>query len=65
MHNEEKDRLVWNLSKGGCFSIKSLYDALEGMGVGFFQRKMIWNPCVPNFLQKLAFLFGKFGGDAC
>ena len=43
---EEKDKLMWNLSKDGCFSVKSLYGVLEGRREGLFPRKMIWNSCL-------------------
>ena len=37
----EKDRLVRNQSKDGCFSIKSLYGVMEGMREGIFPRNMV------------------------
>ena len=43
---EEKDKLMWNPSKDGCFSVKSLYGVLEGRREGLFPRKMIWNSCL-------------------
>ena len=47
-HLDEKDKIVWKLSKKGCFTITSLYGALEGRGEDSFPRLMIWNPCVPS-----------------
>ena len=56
----EKDKIVWRLSKESCFIVKSLYGALEGRGEDSFPRLMIWNPCVPS---KVYFLLGKLGGE--
>ena len=44
----EKDKIVWKLSKEGCFTVKSLYGALEGRGEDSFPRLMILNPCVSS-----------------
>ena len=48
VHPEKEDRIVWNLSREGCFSVKSLYGDLEGLGMGPFPRKLIWNPDLPS-----------------
>lgn len=32
LHSEEKDSIMWNLSKEDCFSVKSLYGLFGGGG---------------------------------
>ena len=45
--NKEEDRLVWEGSKYGVFSVRSLYIVLEQGGEKTFPAKAIWNPWVP------------------
>ena len=45
---QEKDKIVWKLSKKGCFTVKSLYGAFEGRGEDSFHILMIRNPCVSS-----------------
>lgn len=56
---DEKDRMLWNMSKEGC-SVKSLYRALEGADVGAFPRTLI-RILVPykSLLFHLGILVGK------
>ena len=65
---KEKDRLVWKRSKDGCFSVKSFYGVSEGLRVGSFPRKMIWNSCLPTKVSFFAWevWWGKiFSTDQC
>ena len=44
----EKDKIVWKLSKEGCSTVKSLYGVLEGRREDSFPILMILNPCVSS-----------------
>ena len=45
-----EDKLRWKEAKGGNFSIKSFYSALEGGGTVPFPTSIIWSPYAPiNF----------------
>ena len=57
---EVHDRLVWEVSKDGLFSVKSYYDVLEINRVELFPSKMVWNSCIP---KKVSFLLRKPGGE--
>ena len=61
VHPEEEDRLVWNQSKDGCFSVKSLYGVLERLREGPFSRNLIWNFCLP--LKVSFFCLGSVVGE--
>ncbi|RVW66266.1 LINE-1 retrotransposable element ORF2 protein [Vitis vinifera] len=54
-----EDRVVWNASKNGSFSVKSLYNTLDSGGAVPFPWRIIWSPCVPT---KVGFLLGKLLG---
>ncbi|RVW90828.1 hypothetical protein CK203_028560 [Vitis vinifera] len=41
-------RVVWNASKNGSFSVKSLYNTLDSGGAVPFPWRIIWSPCVPT-----------------
>ncbi|RVX23145.1 putative mitochondrial protein [Vitis vinifera] len=43
-----EDRVVWNASKNGSFSVKSLYNTLDSGGAVSFPWRIIWSPCVPT-----------------
>ncbi|RVX20614.1 putative ribonuclease H protein [Vitis vinifera] len=43
-----EDRVVWNASKNGSFSVKSLYNTLDSGGAVPFPWRIIWSPCVPT-----------------
>ncbi|RVW24664.1 putative ribonuclease H protein [Vitis vinifera] len=43
-----EDRVVWNASKNGIFSVKSLYNTLDSGGAVSFPWRIIWSPCVPT-----------------
>ncbi|RVW69946.1 Transposon TX1 uncharacterized 149 kDa protein [Vitis vinifera] len=43
-----EDRVVWNASKNGIFSVKSLYNTLDSGGAVPFLWRIIWSPCVPT-----------------
>ncbi|RVW19481.1 hypothetical protein CK203_114085 [Vitis vinifera] len=43
-----EDRVVWNASKNGIFSVKSLYNTLDSGGAVPFPWRIIWSPCVPT-----------------
>ncbi|RVW39045.1 putative ribonuclease H protein [Vitis vinifera] len=43
-----EDRVVWNASKNGIFSVKSLYNTLDSGGAIPFPWRIIWSPCVPT-----------------
>ncbi|RVW40940.1 hypothetical protein CK203_076958 [Vitis vinifera] len=43
-----EDRVLWNASKNGIFSVKSLYNTLDSGGAVPFPWRIIWSPCVPT-----------------
>ncbi|RVW87760.1 Transposon TX1 uncharacterized 149 kDa protein [Vitis vinifera] len=43
-----EDSVVWNASKNGSFSVKSLYNTLDSGGAVPFPWRIIWSPCVPT-----------------
>ncbi|RVW54461.1 putative ribonuclease H protein [Vitis vinifera] len=43
-----EDRVLWNASKNGIFSVKSLYNTLDSSGAVPFPWRIIWSPCVPT-----------------
>ncbi|RVX04363.1 hypothetical protein CK203_018436 [Vitis vinifera] len=43
-----EDSLWWKEAKGGNFSVKSFYSALEGSSTVLFPKSSIWSPCVPT-----------------
>ncbi|RVW71616.1 hypothetical protein CK203_052673 [Vitis vinifera] len=43
-----EDRVVWNASKNGIFSVKSLYNTLDSGGAVPFPWRIIWSACVPT-----------------
>lgn len=47
VYPNEKDRLVWDLSMEGSFSVKSLYGAFGGR-VEVFSGKLIWKLSLPT-----------------
>ena len=40
--------MLWNASKNGIFSVKSLYNTLDSGGAVPFPWRIIWSPCVPT-----------------
>ena len=58
VHPDMEDRIVWNLSRGGCFSVKSLFRELKGPGLGPFSRKLIWNHFLPSKVSFLGSVVG-------
>ena len=58
----EKDKLVWNFTKDGLYTVKSSIDVLEdGRGVDSFPKKFVWNQLVPTKVVFFFFWFGKLG----
>ena len=57
---EVHDRLVWEVSKDGLFSVKLYYNVLEINRVELFPSKMVWNSCIP---KKVSFFLRKPGGE--
>ncbi|RVW77035.1 Guanine nucleotide exchange factor SPIKE 1 [Vitis vinifera] len=47
-----EDSVVWNASKNGSFSVKSLYNTLDSGGAVPFPWRIIWSPCVPTKLDE-------------
>ena len=47
-----EDKVLWNASKNGIFSVKSLYNTLDSGGAVPFPWRIIWSPCV---LTKVGF----------
>ena len=45
-----EDRVLWNASKNGIFSVKSLYNTLDSSGAVSFPWRIIWSPCVPTMV---------------
>lgn len=43
-----EDKLFWRFCKDGCFSARSFYEVLRGVGCLNFPRKAIWRVKVPN-----------------
>ncbi|RVW99076.1 Transposon TX1 uncharacterized 149 kDa protein [Vitis vinifera] len=43
-----EDKVVWNASKNGSFSVKSLYNTLDSGGAVPFPWRIIWSPCMPT-----------------
>ena len=43
-----EDSLWWKEAKGGNFSVKSFYSALEGSSTVSFLKSIIWSPFVPT-----------------
>ena len=43
-----EDKLWWKEAKGGNFSVKSFYSALEGSSTVLFPKSIIWSPFVPT-----------------
>ncbi|KAL6321191.1 hypothetical protein AAG906_015535 [Vitis piasezkii] len=56
-----EDRVLWNASKNGIFSIKSLYNTLDSGGAVPFPWRIIWSPCVPTKVG--FFCLGSFLGE--
>ncbi|RVW30368.1 hypothetical protein CK203_097914 [Vitis vinifera] len=56
-----EDRVVWNASKNGSFSVKSLYNTLDSGGAVPFPWRIIWSPCVPTKVG--FFCLGSFLGE--
>ncbi|RVW46790.1 Homeobox-DDT domain protein RLT2 [Vitis vinifera] len=68
-----EDRMMWNVTPNGIFSVKSLYNDLSSRRAGLFPHGLIWSPSVPSkvsffrlggFLGARAlweFLFALFG----
>ncbi|RVW32509.1 hypothetical protein CK203_081256 [Vitis vinifera] len=56
-----EDRVVWNASKNGIFSVKSLYNTLDSGGAVPFPWRIIWSPCVPTKVG--FFCLGSFLGE--
>ena len=56
-----EDRVLWNASKNGIFSVKSLYNTLDSSGAVPFPWKIIWSPCVPTKVG--FFCLGNFLGE--
>ncbi|KAI8531798.1 hypothetical protein RHMOL_Rhmol11G0163600 [Rhododendron molle] len=44
---EGGDEMRWNLSKSGCFQVKSFYQALGGYRNASFPRQAIWKTVAP------------------
>ena len=55
--------MLWNDSKNGIFSVKSLYNTLDSSGAVPFPWRIIWSPCVPTKVG--FFLLGKLLGGRC
>ncbi|RVW19551.1 putative ribonuclease H protein [Vitis vinifera] len=56
-----EDRVLWNASKNGFFSVKSLYNTLDSSGAVPFPWRIIWSPCVPTKVG--FFCLGSFLGE--
>ncbi|RVW85171.1 Transposon TX1 uncharacterized 149 kDa protein [Vitis vinifera] len=56
-----EDRVWWNASKNGIFSVKSLYNTLDSSGAVLFPWRIIWSPCVPTKVG--FFCLGSFLGE--
>ena len=56
-----EDSVVWNASKNGSFSVKSLYNTLDSGGAVPFPWRIIWSPCVPTKVG--FFCLGSFLGE--
>ncbi|RVW53935.1 hypothetical protein CK203_073000 [Vitis vinifera] len=43
-----EDRMMWNVTSNGIFSVKSLYNDLSSRRAGPFPHGLIWSPSVPS-----------------
>ena len=56
-----EDKVLWNASKNGIFSVKSLYNTLDSGGAVPFPWRIIWIPCVHTKVG--FFCLGSFLGE--
>ncbi|KAJ9680532.1 hypothetical protein PVL29_019761 [Vitis rotundifolia] len=48
LNAELEDRMVWNVTKNGIFSVKSCFNSLDNSSAVPFPWRIIWSPFVPT-----------------
>ena len=43
-----EDRILWKEAKDEKFSVRTLYNVIEGSSTVLFPKSVIWSPCVPT-----------------